>query len=108
MICRQGEIVMVDFNPSAGHEPAKMRPAVVVSCDRSNLMPSPTMVTPVTSTDNGHPLHVRIHHPDVTGRACVEQASAVDLTARRCEHIGTMREDDMNEIPNLLGAVHGI
>ena len=27
----QCDVILVDFNPSVGHEPAKLRPAVVVS-----------------------------------------------------------------------------
>ena len=31
MSLEQGDVILVDFNPSVGHEPAKLRPAVVVS-----------------------------------------------------------------------------
>ena len=109
MICKQGDIIQVSFDPSVGHEPRKTRPGVVVSCDRFNLMSSLTMVTPITSTDNGYPLHIPITgHDDIHGCVCVEQIRALDLQHRRCEHIGIMNEHDMARILEAIGAVYDI
>ena len=47
-----------DFNPSAGHEPAKMRPAVVVTAYGFNARSSLVGVVPIQSRDTGYPLHV--------------------------------------------------
>lgn len=106
----QGDIVEVGFDPTLGHEPTKRRPALVVSSDEFNFMSSMTVVVPVTSTDNGYPLHVRISSTggEVTGFACVEQLRAIDLEARRARKVAELPREDMSEVLNLVGAVFGI
>lgn len=109
-IFSQGDIVEVNFSPSLGHEPAKRRPALVVSTDAFNMRSSMTFVAPITSVNNGYPLHLPIHAGDagVRGCVCVEQTRAMDLSTRPCEKVGELGVDDMNEVLNLLGSVFGI
>lgn len=106
----QGDIIEVNFDPTVGHEPAKRRPALVVSTDAFNIRSSMTFVAPITSTVNDYPLHVRIkdEDADVNGCVCVEQTRAVDLSARPRMKLGELCVDDMNEVLNLLGSVFGI
>ena len=109
-IFNQGDIIEVNFDSTMGHEPAKRRPALVVSTDAFNLRSSMTFVAPITSIDNGYPLHVRISDEGagVCGCVCVEQARSLDLSSRPCQKIGELSVDDMNEVLNLLGSVFGI
>ena len=44
MICEQGAIIEVSFDPTVGHEPQKRRPAVVVSTDGCNRMSSLSLI----------------------------------------------------------------
>lgn len=109
MIPSQGDIIEVSFDPTMGHEPQKRRPALVVSCDAFNRMASLTAVAPITSTDNGYPLHVRLPpESDVWGCVCVEQTRTLDLHARRYELVGRIDEDSMADVLERLGAMYGI
>ena len=91
MIARYGDIVEFDFNPSLGSEPSMRRPALVVSTDEFNLGTSMTLVCPITSINNGFPLHIEL--PDdlsTDGYVVSEQVRAFDLSARNpsfVEHI---------------------
>ena len=106
----QGDIIEVNFDPSKGHEPAKRRPALVVSTDSFNMRSSMTFVAPITSVMNRYPLHLPIEVEDaqVKGCVCVEQVRAMDLAARPCRKLGELGASDMNEVLNLLGSVFGI
>lgn len=106
----QGDVIEVNFDPTLGHEPAKRRPALVVSTDEFNLRSSMTFVAPITSTMNRYPLHVPVDvaDADVHGCVCVEQTRAMDLAARPCKKLGEIEADGMNEVLNLLGSVFGI
>lgn len=110
MICAQGDIIVVSFDTSRGHEPQKTRPALVVSTDGFNLMSSLTMVAPITSRNNRYPLHVPITDEGcgAQGCVCVEQMRALDLNNRRCHKLGSLSEDDMAEVLSVVGAVFGI
>ena len=82
MFLEQGDFIEMDFDPTVGHEPQKLRPALVVSVAHfNNVVSSLTIVCPVTTTVNGHPL--RIELPDdcaVQGCVCMEAIRAVDLS----------------------------
>ena len=108
MICEQGEIVCIDFEPHVGHEPAKYRPALVVSSSAFNLRSSMTVVCPITSLDNGYPMHAKIECGENSGFACVEQMRAADLGARRCKSVGFVLAEQMGEVLSLVGAVFDI
>lgn len=108
MICQQGDIIQVCFDPSVGHEPNKYRPALVVSTDDFDIRSSLTAVCPVTSVDNGYPLHARIERDEIVGFACIEQLRTLDLSGRRCEKVGSASEAEMGEVLALIGSVFGI
>ena len=104
----QGDIIEVDFNPSVGHEPAKLRPAVVVSVFGFNSRSSLVAVVPVTSKDNGYPLHVEITSEAATGWACVEALRTLDLTRHGYRLLGYVNDAAMNRIMGLIRGMFGL
>jgi mRNA interferase MazF len=89
LIFSQGDIIMISFDPSFGHEPAGRRPALVVSNNTYNDRTSLTLVCPITNVDNGFPLHIPIPAEDgIEGYVMTEQIQAFDLHARRIDLAG--------------------
>lgn len=109
-IFSQGDIIEVNFDPTVGHEPAKRRPALVVSTHAFNLRSSMTFVAPITSVVNNYPLHVVFDDEEsgVRGAVCVEQIRAVDLEARPCTKVGVLGIDEMDEVLNRLAPIFGL
>lgn len=61
----RGEVWLVDFNPTRGHEQAGIRPGLVVSVDPFNHGPAGLVVLlPLTSIAKGIPFHVGINPPE--------------------------------------------
>lgn len=113
MLFEQGDLIEVDFNPTVGHEPAKRRPALVVSTGYfNNVVSSLTVVCPITSSVNEHPLHIELAMGNaVRGCVCVEQMRAIDLgnPARGATHLdGTIDPATMSRVLDAIGAVFGI
>jgi mRNA interferase MazF len=108
MLCEQGEVIYVDFEPHRGHEPAKYRPALVLSASDFNNGASMTVLCPITSSDTGYPFHVYIDSGQVVGYACIEQMRALDLEARRCKRAGWADAEGMGRALEAVGAVFGI
>lgn len=81
---RQGDLVEFDFSPSRGHEPAGRRPGLVASSDKFNWSTHMTRICPVTTRDNGLPLHLALPEDldERYGFVVVEQVRAFDLDAR--------------------------
>ena len=75
----RGEIYQVDLGRPVGHEPALLRPAIVVSSDIVNNGPGElVVVVPITTTDYGLRSHVEI----ATGVSGLKHPSYA-----RCDHI---------------------
>jgi mRNA interferase MazF len=107
----QGDIIEVDFDPTKGHEPAKRRPALIVSVGYfNNVLSSLTVVCPITSTISRHPLHIEIAPGNpASGSICIEQVRAIDLSRRNCSDAkGKLDTETMARVLEAIGAVFGI
>ena len=108
----QGDVVVVEFDPTLGHEPQKRRPALVVSDGYfNNVLSSLTVVCPITTTNNFHPLHVTIEDDTlgISGCVCLEQIRSIDLTKRNAEKTDIqMDATTMTKVLDGLGAMFGI
>jgi mRNA interferase MazF len=92
----QWDIIEFDFNPATGHEPKGRRPALVVSNNHFNVGTSMTLVCPITTIDNGFPLHFRLPDSlDINGFIVVEQIRAFDLSARRAKSISILDDQEL-------------
>ena len=99
MIYEQGDIIEVDFDPTRGHEPAKKRPALVVSSYDFNISNSMTIVCPISSREKNFFLHERLPEScEVEGSVLMEQVRAIDLDARPSRKICSLEEDDLQRI----------
>lgn len=93
MVYDQGDIIEVDFDPTRGHEPQKLRPALVVSTWNFNMSNSMTIVCPISTRERPFPLHELL--PDdccVGGSVIMEQVRAIDLDARPCKKLGVLSD----------------
>lgn len=94
MIINQGDIVEFDFAPSLGHEPTGRRPGLVVSSAQFNISTSMTLICPITTRNNGFPLHLQLPKIDERyGWVALEQVRAFDLEARNAEVIAHLDEE---------------
>ncbi len=61
----RGEIWLVDFDPTRGHEQAGRRPALIISDDRFNRGRSGLVFAiPLTTRQRGLPTHVPVNPPE--------------------------------------------
>lgn len=99
MIYEQGDIIEVDFDPTRGHEPAKRRPALVVSSYDFNISNSMTIVCPISSREKNFFLHEQLPEScEVEGSVIMEQVRAIDLDARPSRKICSLEEDALQRI----------
>jgi len=99
MIFEQGDIVMVNFDPSVGHEPKCKRPALVVSNYKFNRATNMTLVCPITRADNRFFLHEPLPQACmVEGCVIMEQVRALDLDARGATLVEHLSERDLRPI----------
>ncbi|GHU95752.1 mRNA-degrading endonuclease [Clostridia bacterium] len=96
---RQGDIIKLDFNPTVGHEQSGYRPAVVVSSNTFNARLGIRLVCPITRTDRGYPLHIRLdNRTQTTGFIMCEQVKAIDSNARSASVIERLPPDLLEKV----------
>lgn len=84
----QGDIVWLDFDPSAGKEIMKRRPAYIISREAFNAHIGLAIVAPITSTIRGIKLEVVLPNTMKTsGSILVYQFKSLDIFQRNVEFI---------------------
>lgn len=103
---KQGEIVILDFDPQAGHEQKGRRPAIVVSNDVFNKYSSVTLVCPITHTANNNPFRVELGGAsNIDGYVMCDQVRALDLTARNASFVEHAPKDVITEVVDVITAM---
>ncbi len=113
MIAEQGDIVSLNFDPSRRHEPAGRHYAVVLSTWEVNRMSAITLLAPITSRDNGYPLHVPIAEGnDIHGFVQCEAVRAMDLNVREQENaaeiVGALDDATLADVLARLLVILGV
>lgn len=83
MTARQGDVVLIDFTPSAGSEQGGKRPALVVSETYFNQHDRFVVLCPITSKAKGYGFEVPIRGAQkTTGVILSNQFKSLDYRAR--------------------------
>ena len=102
---KQGDIILIDFDPSVRHEEKKNRPAMVVSNDEFNKHCGGIVLVCPVSHAKDFPLHIDL--PDglnTDGKVLCERVRALDIHARTYRFLESAPEDFMRKISNIVKA----
>ena len=100
----QGDIIWIDFDPQAGHEEQKRRPALIVSGQEAlRLIKSLVLVCPISSHSRPFPTHVALNEQTKTsGWILCEQVKALDIEARNAAFIESAPQEIVAEVLDIL------
>lgn len=95
----QGDFIVLDFDPQAGHEQKGRRPALVLSKKIFNEKTGFAYVCPITSKKHDYPFHSEIPegHP-VHGYIMVDQARSLDYKHRKAHFLCKCPQKVFDEI----------
>lgn len=103
---RRGDIVIVELDPTRGHELRKTRPCVVVQNDVGNRNSHTTVVAPATTTHRGYPFEVLVtaDESDFTEDSSIrlDQIRTVDVDERVEFVAGQLPASTMREVESAL------
>ncbi|MBR3503406.1 MAG: type II toxin-antitoxin system PemK/MazF family toxin [Clostridia bacterium] len=95
----QGDIVLLTFNPQAGHEQAGRRPALVVSNQSFHRYTGLAIFCPITNQIKDYPLHVKLdERTKTTGEILCEHVKSLDYNARHIAFVETLPDDLLAEV----------
>ncbi len=101
----QGDIILLNLNPTKGHEQTGYRPAVVVSNNTFNINTKMVMVCPVSSNTKEFPTHYLLEDTKkVCGSVLIEHIRSIDYEIRNVKFIEKLSDNDLISIITLLDA----
>jgi mRNA interferase MazF len=103
-----GDIVWIDFSPTAGTEQSGRRPALVISVASYNRASGRALVAPITSRVRDWPFEVAMAPGSpVAGVAMLDQVRVVDWRARNAKLAGAVTAAVLEEARAKLAALIG-
>ncbi len=104
-IPKQGDLVVLTFDPQAGHEQKGRRPAIVVSTDLFNKTTGMAFLCPITNTDRNTPMHPRLPaSSSLTGFVMCEQLKSLDYRARKLKFVEQAPAQFFDEVLAIVDA----
>ena len=104
-IPKKGDLVILTFDPSAGHEQQGRRPALIISNETFNKHVGLAMVCPITNTDRNFPFHVRVNSKQLTGFIMTEQFKSIDYNIRKVKFVAKVDDDVLDNVLGILESV---
>lgn len=101
----KGDLVILTFDPQAGHEQQGRRPALIISNDLFNQRVGLAIACPITSTDRNFPLYVAVNSEHLSGFIMSEQVKSIDYNARKVKFVAKVDEDVLNHVLGLVESI---
>src|SRR5579875_3383304 len=101
-----GDIVWLYFNPQAGHEQARHRPALVLSPAAYNVKTSLMLCCPMTTLIKNYPFEV-LFAGAVPSAVLADQVKSLDWRKRRAKRKGAVAPHELAEVRAKLRALIG-
>ncbi len=96
---QRGDVVLLQFNPQAGHEQAGHRPALVLSPRNYNEKVGLALFCPVTNKIKGYPFEVVLPKGlKAKGAVLSDQVKSLDWKSRKAKRICTLPQKTTNEV----------
>ena len=104
-IPKQGDIVMLSFDPTKGHEQRGKRPAIVISTNIFNKNTKMAIVCPITSNEKYFPTHYILEDTKkIFGSVLCEHIRSIDYEIRNVEFVEKASDNDLVSVITLTNA----
>jgi mRNA interferase MazF len=103
-----GDIAWLDFDPQAGREQAKRRPALVLTDQAYNRASGLAVVCPLTSKRKAYPFALPVAIDKVEGAVLVDHLKSVDWEARKASFHSKADTPLLNKVRAYLAVLLGL
>ncbi|MBO1305408.1 type II toxin-antitoxin system PemK/MazF family toxin [Enterococcus sp. 669A] len=102
-IPKKGDLVWIDFDPSAGKEIRKRRPGLIVSRYEFNRRTMFAVVCPITSTVRNNPTRYTLPEElELQGQVLISQLKSLDFTERKIKLVERLPIQDLAKIDQVI------
>ncbi|MGP2655546.1 type II toxin-antitoxin system PemK/MazF family toxin [Malaciobacter sp. WC5094] len=104
-IPKKGDLVILTFDPQAGHEQKGRRPALIISNEAFNKALGLAIACPITNTNRDFPFHVKVKSEKLTGFIMTEQIKSIDFNARKVKFVERVDEETLNKVLGITKSI---
>ncbi len=104
-IPKKGDLVILTFDPSAGHEQQGRRPALIISNEVFNKHVGLAIACPITNTDRNFPFHVQLNSDKLTGFIMTEQIKSIDYKVRNVKFVEKVSDEVLDKVLGIVESV---
>lgn len=102
---KQGDFIVLEFDPQSGHEQKGKRPGFVVSHTEFNQKMGFVFVCPITNTKRQNRFHVPVVAKTLTGYIMTDQLKSLDYRARNAHFIETCSSELLHEVLDRIAPI---
>ena len=104
-IPQKGDLVILTFDPSSGHEQKGRRPALIISNEVFNKALGLAIACPITNTDRNFPFYIKLEAQNLKGFIMTEQIKSIDFNARKVKFVEKVDEDTLNQVLGITKSI---
>lgn len=101
MEIKQYQIILVNLDPTIGHEIKKTRPCVVISPNEMNKYLRTIVIAPMTTSSKKYPTRVKVKHDNKSGWIVLDQIRTIDRQ-RIIKIFGELKDFEIQELKSIL------
>ena len=101
MDLKQYQIILVNLDPTVGHEIKKTRPCVIISPDEMNKHLKTITITPMTTKSKKYPTRILIKHDNKTGWIVIDQIRTIDKL-RVIKILGNLSKHEIKKVKSVI------
>lgn len=105
---QQGDIILLNLNPTKGHEQRGERPCIVLTKD-NHLLGGLVGIAPITTNNKVFPLHIPLSEGMKTsGKVLLDQHKMLDVESRGYQYFETAPENLVAKCVAILKLLYGM
>lgn len=101
MVINRFDVILVNLDPTVGHEIKKTRPCLVISPNEMNRNISTVIVAPMTTKGKNYPTRVTCSFQGKNGQIILDQIRTIDKE-RIVTKLGTISKASQTKTLNIL------
>jgi len=101
LVIKQYDVVLINLDPTIGHEIKKMRPCVIISPDEMNKYISTIIIAPMTTKSHPYPTRIPIKFGGKSGWIVLDQIRTVDKQ-RLIKKLGKLDSPTIKKIKAII------
>jgi len=97
MVVTQYDVLLIELDPTRGHEIQKTRPCLVLSPDEMNKNIATVIIAPMTTKSHSYPSRIEINFEGKQGWVVLDQIRSVDKT-RLIKKLGKIKSEEILQV----------